>query len=223
VPNAPSPESLRFKLAFLRSLKAHVDSLVAAGNEVIPCGDMNIASTSKDVHPCYSVDKMYSAEEHNFILSMSENLVDVWRTLHPDATDVYTCWDEKTSARAFNQGLRIDYIFATPRLAARVTSCEVLGAEDISVKWSDHAGERLSWGVLSIASISHNLHTYFLHFLVVELDGVERPSAAERPLPAPEWAKLRGRFYDKGQRTLFDMMGPPKKRLKEQPDAANDP
>ena len=28
---------------------------------------------------------------------------DVWRRLHPEQTGVYTVWDEKTSARAFNE------------------------------------------------------------------------------------------------------------------------
>ncbi len=28
---------------------------------------------------------------------------DVWRRLHPEQTGVYTVWDEKTSARIFNE------------------------------------------------------------------------------------------------------------------------
>ena len=38
------------------------------------------------------------------------------------------------------QGLRIDYVLATPGLLERVVSCEGLSAEAIPPKWSDHAG-----------------------------------------------------------------------------------
>ena len=45
-------------------------------------------------------------------------LVDVYRALHPDATDAcYTWWSNRGQARAKNVGWRIDYHLATPALA----------------------------------------------------------------------------------------------------------
>lgn len=46
------------------------------------------------------------------------------------------------------QGLRIDYVLCTPGLLSRVVSCEVLSAEVLPPKWSDHAGgmQRLGEG-----------------------------------------------------------------------------
>lgn len=41
------------------------------------------------------------------------------------------------------QGLRIDYVLASPGLLDKVVSCEVLSAELLPPKWSDHAGEDL--------------------------------------------------------------------------------
>ncbi len=37
------------------------------------------------------------------------------------------------------QGCRIDYVCVSPGLLRQVASCEVLGAETIPPKWSDHA------------------------------------------------------------------------------------
>eukprot|EP01025_Chloroclados_australasicus_P033104 TRINITY_DN33663_c0_g2_i1.p1 TRINITY_DN33663_c0_g2~~TRINITY_DN33663_c0_g2_i1.p1 ORF type:complete len:190 (-),score=25.10 TRINITY_DN33663_c0_g2_i1:204-773(-) len=64
-------------------------------------------------------------------------LHDVWRERHPDVTNVYTVWSERTNARAANVGRRIDYVLCTADLAAKCTHCEV----DLEqpVKWSDHA------------------------------------------------------------------------------------
>lgn len=58
------------------------------------------------------------------------------------------------------QGLRIDYVLASPGLLDRVVSCEVLSAEVLPPKWSDHAGEALpcgtpalGWGSLIVVGI----------------------------------------------------------------------
>ena len=46
--------------------------------------------------------------------------VDVYRRLHPEATDdCYTWWSNRGQAWAKNVGWRLDYQLATPALAAR--------------------------------------------------------------------------------------------------------
>ena len=104
---------------------------------------------------------------------------DVWRRLHPDDISSYTFWDEKTSARPYNHGMRIDYVLASPGIAARVASCEVLGAEALPPKWSDHAG------------------------VLLELRGVP-PPPPPRAAP-PQWAKLQRRWVDPTQRSIKSM------------------
>jgi exodeoxyribonuclease-3 len=62
--------------------------------------------------------------------------VDVYRTLHPEATeDCYTWWSNRGQARAKNVGWRIDYQIATPGIAARARSARVYK----DVRFSDHA------------------------------------------------------------------------------------
>jgi exodeoxyribonuclease III len=59
----------------------------------------------------------------------------VQRTLHPDNPNLFTWWAPWRNMRQRNIGWRLDYILASPALAARAQSC-VVQAE---VGTSDHA------------------------------------------------------------------------------------
>ena len=62
--------------------------------------------------------------------------IDVYRMLHPDATDdCYTWWSNRGQARAKNVGWRIDYQIATPGLAAAARRVSVYKEQ----RFSDHA------------------------------------------------------------------------------------
>ena len=63
-------------------------------------------------------------------------LVDVYRSLHPDATDeAYTWWSNRGQAYAKNVGWRLDYQIATAALAQTAQSVSVYK----DVRFSDHA------------------------------------------------------------------------------------
>jgi len=66
-------------------------------------GDLNLAATSKDVHPSMDWAKMYHPEEIAAFRALQAELSDVWRLQNPEATDCFTVWDEKTSARSVNR------------------------------------------------------------------------------------------------------------------------
>ncbi|GLI67278.1 hypothetical protein VaNZ11_011462 [Volvox africanus] len=141
-PNAGDrPERVRlpYKLAFLRALRAKMDELTALGRKVIVVGDLNVAAERRDVHPSLNFDSMYDEEELAVLAGLRTAYIDVWRRLHPDVEGSYTVWEERTSARAFNVGLRIDYVLVSPELLPYVESCEILTAAEIPPKWSDHA------------------------------------------------------------------------------------
>jgi exonuclease III len=76
--------------------------------QVIIAGDLNIAASQKDVHSKLDYSKMYSPEEKALLGALLRDYHDVWRELHPDVCDMFTVWDEKTSARAFNEVRRPD-------------------------------------------------------------------------------------------------------------------
>ena len=125
VPNAggrPERARLDFKCRFLRALQRRCDSLAAAGRQVIIVGDLNIAAGPDDVCPKFSHEAMYHEDEKAALAGLLRDFVDVWRRLHPQETAVYTVWDEKTSARAFNEVLRIVSLRLKVKLL--VTPCQ---------------------------------------------------------------------------------------------------
>lgn len=158
--------------------------------QVLLVGDFNVAVECRDVHPSMRFDELYAAEELEAMreLAAAGPYVDLWRRLHPAAADVFTCWDERTSARAFNRGLRIDYALATPELlvGAQAPTCEVVPVDVLPPKWSDHAGLRLT------------------------LSGLQPPPAGTAACPA--WLTRREKLVDSRQRSIKDMFGGARKK-----------
>jgi exodeoxyribonuclease III len=61
--------------------------------------------------------------------------VDVGRKLDPDNPRLFTWWAPWRNMRQRNIGWRLDYVLASPRVAARAARCVVLA----DVGTSDHA------------------------------------------------------------------------------------
>jgi exodeoxyribonuclease-3 len=125
------------KLGFFRRLIAWTRELERNGRELILCGDMNITRTEMDVHPKERNPALVGQrpEEREMLAELLENLVDVGRKLHPDDANMFTWWAPWRNMRSRNIGWRLDYIIATPGVAARAESCVVLA----DVGTSDHA------------------------------------------------------------------------------------
>ncbi|KAL3135379.1 minichromosome maintenance- protein, variant 2 [Trebouxia sp. C0010 RCD-2024] len=138
-PNAgPAPERPRaaYKCKFLQALHSKALQLRDAGRQVLIVGDLNMAASQQDVHAKLQREAMYSSHEKELFAAMLADFTDIWRLHHPTTTNSFTVWDEKTNARAFNEGVRIDYALCSPGLLPHVVSCEILS---LPPKWSDHA------------------------------------------------------------------------------------
>jgi len=66
---------------------------------------------------------------------LGQHLVDVGRALDPENENMFTWWAPWRNMRQRNIGWRLDYILASPSIAARAVSCPVLA----EVGTSDHA------------------------------------------------------------------------------------
>lgn len=62
-----------------------------------------MASSQKDVHGKLNYERMYSVEEKAILQALLRHYVDAWRLRHPEVDNAFTVWDEKTSARVFNE------------------------------------------------------------------------------------------------------------------------
>ena len=126
------------KVEFMRRLAAWAKRQRDEGRELVLCGDINITRTEIDVHPRErkpGVLGQLPEERALFAELLGEHLVDVHRRFEPDNPNVFTWWAPWRNMRQRNIGWRLDYILASPSIAARATSCRVLP----EVGTSDHA------------------------------------------------------------------------------------
>jgi len=136
VPNGGKDYSA--KLQFLRGLGAWAKRIHAEGRELVLCGDLNVARTDLDVHPRErkpGVIGQRPDEREFFEELLGERLVDVARAKDPANGELFTWWPPWRNMRQRNIGWRIDYILASPSIAARAEACTVLA----QVGTSDHA------------------------------------------------------------------------------------
>ena len=126
------------KLRFLDRLATWGKSVRDAGRDLLICGDLNVARDEVDVHPRErkaGVIGQRPEERDLFGRFLGEHLIDVGRAADPDNDRLFTWWPPWRNMRQRNIGWRIDYILASPAIAAQMTTCAVLA----DVGTSDHA------------------------------------------------------------------------------------
>jgi exodeoxyribonuclease-3 len=133
------------KLQFLVRLAGWAKQLAREGRELLLCGDLNVTRSDLDLHPKEVKPGMIGQREEErdlFDKVLGDHLVDVTRVLHPDDPNLFTWWAPWRNMRQRNIGWRIDYILASPSIAARASSCAVLA----DVGTSDHAPVMMTTG-----------------------------------------------------------------------------
>jgi exodeoxyribonuclease III len=130
-----SPERLKYKMEFYDEFLTYIDSLKAAGEKIIVCGDVNTAHKEIDIARPKENSKSsgFLPEERAWMDKfVSHGYVDTFRRFHRES-DQYTYWDIKTGARARNVGWRIDYFFISDNLLPALSSAfiqkDVLGSD----------------------------------------------------------------------------------------------
>ncbi len=135
-----SEERQQAKFRFMDVFLPHLAKLRACGQEVILCGDWNIAHKEIDLKNWKSNQKNsgFLPEEREWLTRVLNEVgwVDVYRRLHPETTgDAYTWWSNRGQAWAKNVGWRIDYHISTPGIAASAHAASIYKEE----RFSDHA------------------------------------------------------------------------------------
>jgi exodeoxyribonuclease-3 len=138
-------ERQQAKFRFLDEFYPHLVQLKAE-RDFILCGDVNIAHKEIDLKNWKSNQKNsgFLPEERAWMTRLLDEagMVDVYRQLHPKATDTaYTWWSNRGQAYAKNVGWRLDYHLATARMASGAKSATIYKGE----KFSDHAPLTISY------------------------------------------------------------------------------
>jgi exodeoxyribonuclease-3 len=126
------------KMRFLSSLKDYIEDRRSRGEQIVVCGDMNVALTDQDVHPKERKPRAFGQrpDERELLQKILDaGVVDVLRKLHPNDDQIFTWWAPWRNMRQRNIGWRLDYVLASPSLAEKISSCEVLR----EIGTSDHA------------------------------------------------------------------------------------
>jgi exodeoxyribonuclease-3 len=136
-------EKERFMAEFLPHLVQLRAKAAADGREVVVCGDWNIAHREADLKNWRANQKNagFLPEERAWLSRVLDEAgyVDVVRQLHPEGPGPYTWWSYRGRAFDNDAGWRIDYLMATPALAARARTAHVERAPSHPLRWSDHA------------------------------------------------------------------------------------
>jgi exodeoxyribonuclease-3 len=124
VPNGRSLESdhYQYKLSWLGRLRDHLSAIASPRDDVVVCGDFNIAPADRDVWDIAAFEGAthVSAPERAALQAVeSWGLVDVFRRRWPDDDGLYTYWDYRAGDFHQHRGMRIDLLLMSEGLAAK--------------------------------------------------------------------------------------------------------
>ncbi len=119
---APGTEKFAYKLRWLKDLLSHIQNHFNPRHPLVVAGDFNVALEPKDVYDPETLrgEVGFHPDEQAILREyLSWGLVDVLRKHRPEG-GLYTFWDYRVpNAVKRKMGWRIDYLFATPRLAEK--------------------------------------------------------------------------------------------------------
>ncbi|HEV7857731.1 MAG TPA: exodeoxyribonuclease III [Pyrinomonadaceae bacterium] len=126
VPNgqAVGTDKYRFKLEWMKRLRAFFDESYEESAQVLLCGDFNVAPGERDVHDpdLWQGRILFSKRERAALDEIKGwGLTDAFR-MHTEEGGHFSWWDYRQGSFRRNTGLRIDHIWVSTTLAARCTA-----------------------------------------------------------------------------------------------------
>ena len=134
-------DAWRYKLAWLRRLRAWLDRRADPSERLVVCGDFNVAPETRDVYdpPAWEPTVLFHPEVRAALQTIRDwGLTDSLR-LHHQEGGLYSWWDYRMLAFPKNRGLRIDLILASEVLARRSVAASIDRQERKGPQPSDHA------------------------------------------------------------------------------------
>jgi exodeoxyribonuclease III len=114
----------KVKLGFLESLAEHVEARAATGTDVplLVGGDFNVCPTDLDSYggARFEGHIFHTPAERTLVARLAgAGLVDLYRHKYPHNIG-FSWWDYRAGSFHKNEGMRLDMLWASPSLAARV-------------------------------------------------------------------------------------------------------
>ena len=129
VPNGKSVALPSFleKLRWLERLRLTLDVGGSPSADLVLCGDFNVARAELDVYDAVRMAGQlhFHPDEHRALARVLDfGLVDAFRKLHPEERK-FSWWDYRSGDFRSNRGLRIDYVFVSASVSARLKRAEI--------------------------------------------------------------------------------------------------
>jgi exodeoxyribonuclease III len=142
VPNgqAVGTPAFAYKLDWLERLRGELASRYTPEQDIMLCGDFNVAPEAIDVHDPkrWEGQVLFHPDERAALKRLLEwGLVDSFRKHHPEPK-MFSWWDYRMGAYKRNWGLRIDLALLTQPLAARTKDVWIDKAPRELDRPSDH-------------------------------------------------------------------------------------
>jgi exodeoxyribonuclease-3 len=142
-PNGQSLESdkYRYKLDWLDAMNGYMAGELTRHEKLVLVGDYNIAPEDIDVkNPAEWVGQVLVSEPERaaFKALQAKGFSDCFRRF-PQPEKMFSWWDYRMMAFRRNNGLRIDHILASPKLAEACTACVIDKEPRKKEQPSDHA------------------------------------------------------------------------------------
>jgi exodeoxyribonuclease-3 len=143
VPNGRSLDNdhYQYKLRWMARLRAHLAAGSTPHDEVVVCGDFNIAPTDADVYdPAKFVGATHVSQAERDCLAELEawGMVDLFRRVRPEPK-LFSWWDYRAGDFHQGRGMRIDLLYGTRPVAERVGFAVVDRNARKGQQPSDHA------------------------------------------------------------------------------------
>lgn len=124
VPNGKtvSHPDYKIKLAWLERLAEHIEARPDKDAPIVICGDFNVCPTDLDSYGGARFHgKIHHTDEERALLGRLgvAGLIDLFRSKYPDEPG-FSWWDYRAGCFHKKEGMRIDLLLATPRVAERV-------------------------------------------------------------------------------------------------------
>jgi exodeoxyribonuclease-3 len=116
-------DKFKFKLDWLMRLRRFFDEHYTTDENVLLCGDFNVAPEEPDVWnvPAWEGKIHFSKPERGAIHYVKQwGFIDVFRQMNGNVKE-FSWWNYREGAWQRNHGLRIDHIWVSPPLAAKCT------------------------------------------------------------------------------------------------------
>lgn len=121
-------ERQAFKMQWLDDFRAYINNLKKERNELVICGDFNIAHEAIDIHdPVGNArNSGFLPEERQWMTDfLSDGYTDSFRYLNPQ-DPTYSWWSYRFRSREKNKGWRIDYCIVTDNMRGRVKNAWIM-------------------------------------------------------------------------------------------------